>query len=154
MPPFVRTRVRGRLRVVDSNLTRRNWQLWMNGPGGPVFLWRERTMRLALSTAQLRAPVNNPLNALHRNRGVGRFKAGLRSARTGGIRVGLGFRVSANAPHSVFVEDGRSASTRWQRFSWTRVPKIRWYGRTRRRRGTKVVYRSVLSAVLSTTRVG
>ena len=91
----------------------------LNTPGGPVREYVDNigkdTRRIATATA----PVNDPLDAQHRGGVVGTYKASFRFDRRGsrGHRV-IG-RVTNSAGHADIVENGRSASHRWQRFSWT-----------------------------------
>lgn len=136
-----------------TNINGQTVRLWLNGPGAPVWNWRELAANTALTTALALAPVNNPLNATHRGGRVGTYKAGIRMHRTGN-QYGLGFNISATAGHSRYVENGRSASSRPQRFGWTghRPPGAIWtVGRTRGRAGKKVIERSIAAALAVTT---
>lgn len=139
---------------VDDNLTSTNWRLWMNGPSpapAPVLVWREQAMAVAKKTAQTLAPVNNPLNAKHRGGTVGTYLASIYVERTGN-QYGRGFRLGARAPHAAIVENGRSASTKDQYFSWSAAGGVaRWYEKTSGRDGDHVIERAAESAVAITT---
>jgi len=135
---------------ISTNLTRRNWRLWMNGPSeqpAPVLVWRERAMALALSTAIATAPVNNPKNAAHRGGVVGTYKASMHTRRTGN-QYGRGFNLSNTAHHAEIVEHGRSASNKDQYFGWVRDPSSpRWYRRTAGRDGDRIIQKAVETAL-------
>jgi hypothetical protein len=101
----------------------------LNTPGGAVYEWRDKVMHDIQDRAVLRSPVNNPANARHRGGVVGTYRRGWRTSRAGsnGHRVRL--TVSNVADHATFVEFGRSASSKFQVFSWTRWGgRIGWVG--------------------------
>lgn len=136
-----------------TNINGQTVRLWLNGPGAPVFNWREVAANTALATALAIAPVNNPLNAKHRGGVVGTYKAGIRMYRTGN-QYGLGFNISATARHSRFVELGRRGSSKKQRFSWSKhsPPGAIWtVEQTRGRAGQFVIERAVDAALAATT---
>lgn len=93
-----------------------------NTPGGPVYEWRNKKEDLVLSNAYKLSPVNRRLNAKHRGGVTGTFRASWVSLRTGNQHH-LGFNVENFADHAIFVEFGRSESTKRQTFSW-----IKWHG--------------------------
>lgn len=131
-----------------TNINRRRASFWISGaPGTPVYNWREDAMRFSLNTAKSIAPVNNPLDAVHRGGKVGTYRRGLQTRRTGN-QYGRGWLLSATAAHSIFVEDGRRSSNKAQYFSSSRktppgpgVPS--WKYSTRARLGQKVIQRSI-----------
>lgn len=91
----------------------------LNTPGGAVFQWRDQTMLQIANRAYDTSPVNNVGNALHRGGVVGTYKLGWSTRRTGNQhRVGM--VVSNDAPHAQFVEFGRSASRKYQAFTWVK----------------------------------
>jgi hypothetical protein len=91
----------------------------LNTPGGAVFRWRDEIGKDIRNTAIRKSPENDPLNAVHRGEEVGSYKLGWRFNRIGS----QGHTVRANVfniePHAVYVEYGRSGSTKMQIFSWT-----------------------------------
>lgn len=123
-----------------------------NTPGGPIYEWRDRTATVAIGNAQGRAPVNNPLNAMHRGGVVGTYRASFGWDRTGSHGHLVSATIFNDADHAIYVEEGRSASLRHQTFSWTRWGgRIRTVDSTRRRPGTHVLMRSVEAAVRETS---
>ena len=97
----------------------------LNTPGQPVARWRDETGVLIANRARERSPKNAVANARHRGGVTGTFRAGWHVAKRGNQHR-LTAIVSNVAPHAVYVEFGRSASTKLQRFSWTK-----WGGRIR-----------------------
>jgi hypothetical protein len=90
----------------------------LNTPGGAVHEWRNDTEHDLLQWVFLTSPVNDPLNAEHRGGVVGTYKASWVTRRQGnGHRIG--FQIENFADHAIYVEEGRRASWRWERFSWT-----------------------------------
>ncbi len=140
----------------NDNLSVTNWRLWMNGPsrlpgGAPVENWRDNTMKAALAFAIAAAPVNNPLNARHRAGWVGEYKASMFTQRTGNSR-GRGFILGNRAAHAVFVDFGRSASRKDQKFSWSKYGgEVRKYKATQKRDGYRILGDAVDRAIGSTT---
>lgn len=123
-----------------------------NTPGMPVAKWRDEVMRRIGVRAVEKSPVNDPENARHRAGWVGEFKASWFVRRYGNQhRVGCEIGNAAN--HAVFVEEGRSASKKYQRFSWTgwggevRSTGGRVGGGTRARPG-KHILRDACNAVM------
>lgn len=92
----------------------------LNTPGGAVYEWRDDTMLKIANRAYDTSPVNNPLNAQHRGGEVGTYKLGWRTRRTGNQhRVGM--VISNDSDHAVYVEFGRSASGKYQAFTWAKA---------------------------------
>ena len=90
----------------------------LNTPGGDVNEWRTEVEREVLEGVFLASPINDVLNAVHRGGAVGEFKASWVTRRQGnGHRVG--FQIENFSDHAIYVEEGRSASTKFQEFSWT-----------------------------------
>jgi hypothetical protein len=104
----------------------------LNTKGGAVREWVDEVGIDTLRNAEASAPVNNPLNARHRGGVTGTYAASFRYDRRGsrGHRV-IG-RVTNNADHAIYVEEGRGAAVTpfqgisntgrpigGQRFSWT-----------------------------------
>ena len=84
--------------------------------------------RFALNAARIDAPVNDPLNALHRSHwgtgkppGTYKESFGVRYER-GSNQYKSKMVFYNDAPHAIFVEKGRSASSKFQTFSWTKAP--------------------------------
>ena len=90
----------------------------LNVPGQPVSNWRDRTGEMIISEAQANSPINDPLDAEHRGGIVGTYAASWYWDRYGNQHV-VGARVGNVADHAIYVEYGRSASRKYQRFSWT-----------------------------------
>lgn len=140
---------------VESNITPTTIRFWLNGasPVGVVTLRMNLMADAALAFAIASAPVNNPLNAVHRGRVVGTYRAGIRMERTGN-QYGRGFKLIGTADHSDIVENGRRASNREQYFSWTRSSppgSMRWYTHTGFRRGRKTLQNAAERGVRSIT---
>lgn len=91
----------------------------LNTPGGAVFRWRDRRGREILNECEAKSPINNVLNAQHRGGVVGTYKFGWRGDRVGSGGHNVQARVYNVAPHAVYVEEGRRASSLIQTFSWT-----------------------------------
>lgn len=127
---------------VEVRITDRTVISALNTPGGAVYEWRDETMRAIADRAWMRSPVNSPLNARHRGGVTGEYKRGWRVSRGGsnGHRVRL--TVSNISDHAIYVEEGRSPSTKFQAFSWSRWGgETRWVGRPTRanfRRGGRL----------------
>jgi hypothetical protein len=101
------------------NITKQSVYRAVNTPGGPVYEWRDRMMHDTQDRATVKAPVNNPLNARHRGGGVGTYNRGFRTRRTGN-QNGVGAVIFNDVAHAIYVEEGRSESTQFQVFSWTK----------------------------------
>lgn len=114
------------------------------GSGG-VGKWRTVTTRVLLAECIATAPVGNPLDALHRAEKPGRYKAAFRSDHRGTKGKRFIGRVTNNAPHARYVEEGRGASGKPQFFSWSRIPGSAdwyvpdWFDRTRAREGLHIM---------------
>lgn len=102
-------------------------KIWraLNTPGGDVYAWRDRVMIICADRAYDKSPVNNVNNARHRAGIVGTFKRNWHTRRTSN-QHGVGAVIWNSSRHAVYVEEGRSASAKYQEFSWTR-----WQGRIR-----------------------
>jgi len=98
----------------------------LNTPGGAVYEWRDNVGRRILDICELSSPVNDVLNAMHRNGVVGTYKFGWRGDRRGSRGHRMVARIYNEAGHAWYVEYGRTASTKVQTFSWTK-----WHGQTR-----------------------
>jgi hypothetical protein len=117
-----------------------------NTPGGPVYEWRNKKEAEVLRVAYNLSPVNDPQNAQHRGGNVGTFRRSFVSRRTGNQHH-VGFVVENFADHAIYVELGRSASSKRQVFSWTAWGgDIRAVPATRRREGQHVLRRAVNAA--------
>jgi hypothetical protein len=89
----------------------------LNTPGGVIYEWRDETAQKVALHATATAPVNNPMNAVHRGGAVGEFKASFGWERYGNQHVS-GARVYNTSDHAEYAELGRGDSHRVQRFSW------------------------------------
>lgn len=113
----------------------------LNTPGGGVYDWRNETEAKLLGALFADSPINDPLDAVHRGGVVGTYKRSWVTRRQGnGHRIG--FQAENFADHAIYVEYGRSASTKIQVFSWTgwhgdiRAVGFPWHTGTRGRKGT------------------
>jgi hypothetical protein len=117
----------------------------MHTPGGVVHNFDVRLAEAITARAESRSPVNDPLNALHRamwGGGVprGRSSLGFKTQfavvgtykkswdwrmTTGSNRSSSKVLIGNSAPHAEFVEFGRSASYKYQAFSWSKAPFIK-----------------------------
>jgi hypothetical protein len=90
----------------------------LNTPGGGVFRWRDEVGSETKAVAEATSPINDPDNAQHRDGVVGTYKAAWDWNRVGSG----GHRVRAvifnTSDHAVFVEYGRSSSSKLQIFTW------------------------------------
>jgi hypothetical protein len=91
----------------------------LNTPGGDVYKWRDEVTREVKAQAEATAPVNDPMNAMHRGGTVGVYKASFDWDRRGSSGHHTIGRVVNTADHAIYVELGRSGSTKMQIFSWT-----------------------------------
>jgi hypothetical protein len=106
----------------------------LNTPGGGVFRWRDEVGSDIKVTAEAMSPINDPLNARHRGGVVGTYKAGWDWDRRGSSGHHVVARVTNSADHAIYVEFGRTASSKMQIFSWTA-----WGGDIRRIGGPRPV---------------
>jgi len=140
---------------VRSTVTRTSIRVGMNvGPNGPVWRWREIAMRLAEFNAIAAAPVNNPLNAVHRGMRVGEYKRSFSTDRRGSNQYVLRFSLSNSAAHAKYVEDGNSATQRWMYFSWSKgmyAGQPIWRKGRRGRAGKHIIEIAAKSAIVATT---
>jgi hypothetical protein len=83
-----------------------------NTPGGSGGVADDlnRTAKRTLQRAQALAPVNNPLNAVHRGGKVGTYKKSFKRYRRGNGHI-LFRAIYNDAPHAVFVEKGRKSTS-------------------------------------------
>jgi hypothetical protein len=129
----------------------------LNTPGGAVYEWRDDTGDWITDYARRTAPVNNPLDAVHRDGVVGTYRDSFYFSRYGnGHR--LGARIGNIADHAIYVEEGRSASTQFQQFSWTKwggdirsVGRGGWAGRGTAARGGRHILRNAVNARAANT---
>jgi hypothetical protein len=91
----------------------------LNEPGGGVYKWRDEVARDVKANAVANAPVNDPMNALHRGGTVGLYKAGFDWDRRGSSGHHTIARITNDSDHAIYVELGRSGSSKMQIFSWT-----------------------------------
>jgi hypothetical protein len=136
-----------KVHITDAQIIRA-----LNTPGGAVFEWSKERADQVRDTAVRNSPVNDPLDAVHRGGVVGVFKASWATIpRRHGHQVG--FVVLNAADHAPYVEFGRTASTKRQRFSWrgfTPPGDIRTVTRTAGRDG-KHILRDAANTVGTTT---
>lgn len=92
----------------------------LNTPGGEVAKWRDRVAKVIVAQAELKSPVNDPLNAAHRGGVVGTYKAswGWDKSGSGGHSVQANIKNSSD--HADIVEYGRPQTTGRERFSWAK----------------------------------
>lgn len=130
----------------------------LNTPGGAVHNWRNDTEEQLLIRCFETSPVNDVLDAVHRGGIVGEYQRSWVTRRYGNQHR-VGFAIENFADHAIFVEEGRSASTKVQRFSWSewggdiRVVGFPWGTGTKRRDGQHVL-RNATNAVLARTTGG
>lgn len=91
----------------------------LNTPGGGVYEWRDETANEIERLAQAAAPINDPLNELHRAPRRGLYKASFSWTRVGSNGHRVRAHIVNSAPHADIVEFGRSGVVGYQRFSWT-----------------------------------
>jgi hypothetical protein len=106
----------------------------LNTPGGAVYEWRDEIAKEIMATAFANSPVNDPLNAMHRGGVVGTYKASWDWDRQGSGGHHVVARVVNTADHAIYVERGRSGSSKMQIFSWTE-----WEGDIRRIGGPSTI---------------
>lgn len=104
-------------------------QMNREGGTGGAAAYRDALLSDAKLYAVMWSPVNDPLNAKHRGGAVGTYKASWKAQRDRApMHLSRG-RLRNTANHAIFVELGRSASKKPQRFSWTKWKgQIRWVG--------------------------
>ena len=134
--------------VKYTTVTRKSVRLAIQRPGGPGNAMARKWRRTAVTTAKKLAPVNDPLDAMHRGGKVGTYKRSFKTDKIGTNGSYIRTSVKNTAGHAVFVEEGRRASKRTdQRFSWTK-----WGGRiqiarqTRGRDGNHVLAKALKAA--------
>jgi hypothetical protein len=91
----------------------------LNTPGGDVYKWRDEIAREVRAQAIATTPVNDPMNAEHRGGTVGRIKGSWEWDRRGSSGHHTIGRVSSDQDHAIYVELGRSSSSKMQIFSWS-----------------------------------
>lgn len=126
--------------AVKVNITGRSVTLGLAATPDTV-LWRARDgwMHDTMLASHAAAPINNPLNAVHRGGIVGTYAASFHSHRTVSARA-IGFVAGNRSEHASVVEWGRSGSSRPQRFSSVRSRGvIEWHNATRARAGQYVM---------------
>jgi hypothetical protein len=108
-------------------------------PTAPLWRARDAWMFDSFGAAFATAPVNDPLNAVHRGGVVGTYQASFRARRLSNLGS-EGFKLSNVSDHAAVVEFGRRPSTKPQTFSWTRTGgQIRRYKRTSGRDGEHIM---------------
>lgn len=132
---------------ISTNINRTTVAFALNNPAnGPVWRYRELSMHAALTACIAGAPVNDPLNAVHRGGVVGTYKASMRSDRIGSNQYQLRFNITNSAGHAGVVENGRAGSSKDQFFSWAggvNPGKPEWHRRTGAREGTHHIEETV-----------
>jgi hypothetical protein len=93
----------------------------LNTPGGGVFKWRDEVGKEVKRYAESIAPVNNPLDAEHRGGEVGTYQRSFDFDRRGSSGHHVIARLTNDAPHALYVEFGRSSSSKLQIFSMAHV---------------------------------
>jgi hypothetical protein len=120
----------------------------LNTPGGAVSNWRNEIGREIIANATVMSPINDVLNAQHRGGEVGEFSRSWGSDNVGSNGHRVRVTVYNGAPHAVYVEEGRSASYKRQRFSWVGWGgDIREVPSTRGRFGKHVLRRALIAAM-------
>jgi hypothetical protein len=117
--------------TIDS---RKVWRQ-CNRPGGTggVGKFRDEFCATVKMIGIADSPVNNKLNAKHRGGVVGTYKRSWKVSRPASPLYIAAGRIENTAHHASIVEFGRSASFKYQRFSWTRWKgRIRWVGTTKK----------------------
>lgn len=89
-----------------------------------VWRWRNKVLRSMEFQAKKIAPVNNPLNAVHRGGVVGTYKASFDKDKRGSNGYVLRGRLWNYSPHAQYVEYGRSGSSARQVFSWALANRV------------------------------
>ena len=119
-----------------------------NTPGGPVYEWRDQIGLAILHQAEATAPINDPLNAVHRGLIVGTYAASFGGDRRGSSGHHVIARVYNDAPHADIVESGRPAVYSNQGFSWTKWRgDIRQVPATRGRAGQHILARALVAVM-------
>lgn len=110
-------------------VTQRTIVMAINTPGGIVYEWRDDRAKEILVRARLKSPRNKTGNAQHRGGVTGTYRRMWRWERGRASAVVLRAIIRNRANHAAFVEFGRSRSTKYQKFSWTRWDdQIRYIG--------------------------
>jgi hypothetical protein len=111
----------------------------MHTPGGVVHKFNTQVGREVVAVARVKSPVNNRLNQLHREKWGHPHKPGDYKKSwafhntTGTNQHSSKVLIENTASHAVYVELGRSESTKYQVFSWSRAPMLK--GRKKWKRG-------------------
>lgn len=110
-------------------ITQRQVWIAVNTPGGPVYEYRDKLADRMERRARTKSPKNKTSNAKHRGGRTGTYRIAWKWERFGN-QNGSGLRIGNYAGHALFVEEGRSMSTKYQRFSWSRwLGQIRYIGK-------------------------
>ena len=119
----------------------------LTATGQPLDRWVRRVQDDSLEQFQRRCEDNLVENALHRGGEVGGYRAGIGSAITQN-QHGIQFKLTNDAPHAIYAEEGRGPSMAWQRFSWSRASgRIKWYSETGGRDGQHAMLAAINSAL-------
>lgn len=119
----------------------------LHTPGGPVHKWTVNLAETTKRNAIRLAPVNDPLNALHRGGVVGTYKASFGISGRGSNQFSTRRVVYNSSDHANIVEFGRRAVRGFQTFSWTAWGgDIRTVTRTEGRPGKRVLERAARQA--------
>jgi hypothetical protein len=152
--PVIKVQAKATTRVRIDNAALRRQLFGVGGTGG-VAAYRDALTGEVLRQGRASSPVNDPLNALHRDGVVGTYK---KSWKAYTDVTGWSARALAGntAGHAVYLEFGRKESKKPQKFSWARFPqkgvfwfvgrKFSWFDRTRARPGRAIVQRAVRAA--------
>jgi hypothetical protein len=94
------------------------WQ-GLHSRRGCVREWVDDLAETTKRNAERAAPVNDPLNAVHRGGVVGTYKRSFGISGAGSNQHSTKRTVYNSAPHARIVEFGRRPTRKWQTFSWT-----------------------------------
>lgn len=120
---------------------------------GIVARWLSGVLTRIIAECEATAPVSNPDDRLHRPWDPGgTYKASFeRLGKEGSNQHIIRRGVSNTAPHAVFVERGRKASTKPQYYSSKLWPDPHWSHKTGPRQGTHIL-ENALEKVLRTSK--
>jgi hypothetical protein len=152
--PVVKVTARATTRARIDNVALRRQLFGVGGTGG-VSAYRDALAGEILRQGRSSSPVNDPLNALHRDGVVGTYKKSWK-AHPDVVGWSAQARAGNTAHHAVYLEFGRKGSTKPQKFSWAKFPqkgvfwfvgrKFSWFNWTRPRPGRAIVQYAVRAA--------
>lgn len=128
----------------------------LNPPTKPMGRWADRLARDVHRIAVRNAPVNDPLNAIHRSGIVGTYKRSLQWDRRGTNGHFVRRRIYSPVTHAIIVEKGRPSTKggRWEVFYWNRKPGVKMAVQgTSGRGGYHVLERAFVQAMAGRRRV-